>query len=73
MYEAVGPFFPFVRYAAFMLVIRSLLAKPPYFCKNMWQFLEDTYAARSFHPVRVSCQDTVFFLLTHMEDLVCGL
>lgn len=27
MYEAVGPFFPFVRYAAFMLVIRSLLAE----------------------------------------------
>lgn len=27
MYEAVGLFFPFVRYAAFTLVIRSLLAE----------------------------------------------
>lgn len=27
MYEAVGPFFSFVRYAAFLLVIRSLLAE----------------------------------------------
>lgn len=65
MYEAVGLFFPFVRYAAFMLVIRSLLAERSSLLQKCVAIFGGRCAARSFHPVRVSCQDTILPVESH--------
>lgn len=65
MYEAVSPFFLFVRGAAFIPVIRSLPAERS-FCKNPWWILEDAYVAKLFYRIYCRNEDWASFRLTYM-------
>lgn len=64
MYEAVGPFFLFVRGAAFIPVIRSLPAERSFY-KNPWWFLEDAYVATLFYCIYCCNEDWTSFFLTY--------